>query len=152
MKGTKHRRIHQSFSRLRYTVSQIPDAFAPTFGSTCDAAARTTPRDREKSLSSAPAIQSTLCTRRDNNLLTRTCRLRKEGPTGRRGMRTGLSYECEFLSRAAWLRGWKEKKNGVRVSWGTTSTELFVVTRIHQSLTRRARVSNGTRGLVAARR
>jgi len=79
----------------------------------------------------ASAVQSTLCTRRDNNLLTRTCRLRKEGPAGRRGRRTGLSYECEFLSRAAWLRGWKEKKRSE--SWGITSTELFVVTRIHQA-------------------
>lgn len=102
---------------------------------------------REKSLFLMPAVQSTLCTRRDNNLLTRTCRLRKEGSAGQRGMRTGLSYECEFLSRAVWLRGWKGKKKRGEL-WGRTS-ELFVVTRIHQSLTRRMRVSNGTHGLLA---
>lgn len=67
------------------------------------------------------AVQSTLCTRRDNNLLTRTCRLKKmvagggeEGPPGE----TGLSYECEFLSRADYGGGKERKKRDE--SWGTT--------------------------------
>lgn len=110
-----------------------------SFGST---AARTTPGGIARG---SAAVQSTLCTRRDNNLLTRTCRLKKEGPTGWWKGRTGLSYECEFLLQAAWLRGWKwkkrEKKNGA--SRKARQRRAFVVTRIHQSIAHQKHVSNG---------
>jgi len=49
-------------------MSQIPAAFVQSFGSITT---RTTGIAR-----GSAAVQSTLCTRRDNNLLTRTCRLR----------------------------------------------------------------------------
>lgn len=102
-------------TNVRYIVSQIPDAFAPTFGSTCDAAARTTPRDREKSLSFAPAIQSTLCTRRDNNLLTRTCRLRKEEWRGTERDENRFELWMRISFASCLITGVERKKSGASV-------------------------------------
>lgn len=70
------------------------------------------------------AVQSTLCTRRDNNLLTRTCRLKKEGPKTRW---QGRIREPVSVMNANFFRELpdygggsvkKEKRKTGRVAWG----------------------------------
>lgn len=142
--GIDHHRVHPSFSRLRYLrCHRIPAASAQF---RIDRGTYNTEESREdRRRFNQPCVHEgiTICWR------ARVVWRRKDRRDGEEGPRTGLSYECEFLSRAAWLRGWKqkkkkrEKKNGA--SRGARRRRAFVVTRIHQSFARREYISNGTR-------